>query len=650
MELPRSVLVPKRGAIPTRCGAVQRRFTRGGRTGYAAGEMNIASLTGVEKTVGNGLLFEEVTLGIEAGEKVGLVGRNGSGKSTLLRLISGEIPPDEGQITTSRGVRLSTLRQHPEPIAGLTVEEYLFPDLYADAPSPVQFELDAEEQAAALQRYRAACSRLGITELEQKLETLSGGMLKKVAIARCFAFEPDLMTLDEPTNHLDLDSITWLEQYLADCASAFVLVTHDRYILDATCTTILEIEGKRVHRHPGNYSAYLERRAEREHDRNVAEQRRTTILRRELEWLKRGPKARTGKDKKRKERIATMLADEPQREQRLQGLPAAQRRLGKKAVELEHLSKRYAGTPIIRDLSYRVAPGERIGIIGPNGSGKTTLLDLIAGRVRPDHGSVEHGETVALAYFDQTAARIDRSLTVLEYLTEVAERVPLSNEITVSAEQFLERFLFPRSMQSQLLERLSGGELRRLYLVRLLAGAPNVLLFDEPTNDLDIETLRILERYLDEFDGCILLVSHDRALLDRVTDSLWILDGAGGVKPFVGSYDEYLANDSAETGPATGPATGPTAGAGAGAERRPKKAVNREEKAGLSYREQREYERLPDEIAEDEAELQQLEEGFQQPAQDPEFLERQTKRYHELLAEVERKTARWEELAERAVD
>jgi len=625
--------------------------------------MNIASLTGVEKTVGNGLLFEDVTLGIEAGEKIGLVGRNGSGKSTLLRLIAGEMQPDEGQITTSRGLKLSTLEQHPKPIGGLSVEEYLFPDLYAEVDSPVPFRLEAEEQAAALQRYRASCSRLGITAMDAKLETHSGGMLKKIAIARCFAFEPDLMTLDEPTNHLDLNAVSWLEEYLAACSAAFVLVTHDRYILDATCTTILEIDAKRIYRHPGNYSAYLERRAEREHDETVAEQRRATILRRELEWLKRGPKARTGKDKKRKERIATMLADGPQREQRLQGLPAAQRRLGKKAVELERVSKSYSNAPVIRDLSYRVAPGERIGIIGPNGSGKTTLLDLIAGRAHPDYGTVEHGETVALAYFDQTAARIDRSLTVLEYLKNVAERVPLSNEVSVSAEQFLERFLFPRSMHAQPLERLSGGELRRLYLVRLLAGAPNVLLLDEPTNDLDIETLRILERYLDEFDGCILLVSHDRALLDRVTDSLWVLDGAGGVEPFVGSYDEYLAAGGVESNHGTNGRTSSevngngkgerTKRASRGAdpdERKPKKAVNREEKAGLSYREQKEYERLPDEIAEAEAELQELEDGFQQPEQDPELLERQTRRYHAILAEVEQKTARWEELAERAVE
>ncbi len=613
------------------------------------------SLINIGKTVGNGRLFDDVTLGLEEGEKLGLVGRNGVGKSTLLRILAGKLEPDEGEVVHSRNARISRLDQRPGFAPGVTVEQHLFPELYIGGASAVAFSLDAEEQAATLQRYQAFCTRLGIDDMRAELQTLSGGTVKKVSIARCLAFEADLYLLDEPTNHLDLDAITWLEQYLESSSAGFVLVTHDRYILDAACDTILEIDGGEVFRHPGNYSAYLERRAERRREESVAEQRRRTILRRELEWLQRGPKARTGKDKKRKERVGEMLEAAPEREAVLQDLPAAQRRLGKKVLELEAVTKSYNGRPVISKFSHRFAPGERVGVIGPNGSGKTTLLDLIAGRTEPDHGTIEWGETVAIAYFDQTGRRLPGEMTVLEYLKEEAERVRIDDQTTVSAEQFLERFLFPRSMLAQPLERLSGGELRRLYLVRLLAHAPNFLLLDEPTNDLDLDALRVVEQYLDSFAGCILLVSHDRALLDRLTDSLFVLDGSGGIRRFVGSYDEYrdaVREDSARSGNGGHGGGGRTAQAAAraaqGAARNAGKAINREPKQGLSFREQREYEQLPDKIEETELELARLEALFQQPEQDPAVLEQNTKRYHALRDRLEQMTARWEELGERA--
>ncbi len=616
--------------------------------------MNIVSLINMGKTVGNGRLFDDVTLGLEEGEKLGLVGRNGVGKSTLLRILAGELEPDEGEVVHSRTARISRLDQRPGLAPGVTVEQHLFPELSIGGESAVTFGLEAEEQASTLQRYQAFCTRLGIDDTHVELQTLSGGMFKKVSIARCLAFDADLYLLDEPTNHLDLDAITWLEQYLERSSAGFVLVTHDRYILDAVCDTILEIDGGEVFRHPGNYSAYLERRAERLREESVAEDRRRSILRRELEWLQRGPKARTGKDKKRKERIGEMLELAPGRGAVLQDLPAAQRRLGKKVLELEGVTKSYNGRPVISKFSHRFAPGERVGVIGPNGSGKTTLLDLVAGRTEPDHGTIEWGETVAIAYFDQTGKRLPGETTVLEYLKEEAERVRIDDQTSVSAEQFLERFLFPRSMLAQPLERLSGGELRRLYLVRLLARAPNFLLLDEPTNDLDLDTLRVVEQYLDGFAGCILLVSHDRALLDRLTDSLLVLDG-GGIRRFVGSYDEVRAaagEDSALPGSGGAPGGDWTAyrstRAAQSAARAAGKAINREPKQGLSFREQREYDQLPDKIEETERELSQLEALFQQPEQNPAVLEQNTKRYHALRDRLEQMTARWEELGERA--
>ncbi|TVQ25333.1 MAG: ABC transporter ATP-binding protein, partial [Spirochaetaceae bacterium] len=475
--------------------------------------MVCVSLTGVGKALGNDQLFEDVTVAIESGERVGLLGRNGSGKSTLLRLIAGELDPDDGTLVRSRGLRVERLDQRPALSSG-TVDDY--------------FTGDDDGRV----RYRSFCTQLGISDPAAALGTLSGGMLKKVAIARCFAADADLMLLDEPTNHLDIDAILWLEQRLADATNGFVMVTHDRAMLDSVCTTILEVADRRVYRHDGNYSTYLERQADRENERQSAEQRRVSILRRELEWLKRGPKARTGKDKGRSARIAGMMADAPESSAEMGALPVASRRLGKMVLEIEGVAKRYGDQTVISDFSYQFSRGERVGVIGPNGSGKTTLLDVIAGRIAPDRGLVRPGETAVFGYFDQTGRRVDGRTTVLDYIKSHAERIPVG-DYTVSAEQFLERFLFPWSMFAQPLELLSGGEFRRLYLVRVLAGAPNFLLLDEPTNDLDIETLRVLEQYLDEWNGCLLLVSHDRALLNRLTDSLLVFDGCGGIRSIV---------------------------------------------------------------------------------------------------------------------
>ena len=597
--------------------------------------MNIFSLTDVAYTVAGGTLFEDVTLGIESGEKIGLVGRNGSGKSTLLRLLTGAAEPETGTVVRARDLRIATLAQNPQVVPGATIDDYV--------------SADSESHAELLQPYQAICDQLGLTDTSLPLQTLSGGMLKKAALARCLAHPSDFMILDEPTNHLDIDTVTWLEQRLSACTQGFVLVTHDRYILDAVCDTILEIDRGRLYRYPGNYSTYLERKQERQARLESAENRRVSILRTELEWLKRGARARTGKDKGRKERVAAMLDGGLESEAVVGRLPSAQRRLGKKALELHDVAKSYGAEPVISGFSYRFRPGEKVGIIGPNGSGKSTFLDVIAGRTEPDRGTVERGETTAFAYFDQTGGRVDTQKTVLEYMKDEAERVRVNAETTLSAEQFLERFLFPRAMFAQPLEKLSGGEFRRLTLVRLLATAPNFLLLDEPTNDLDIDTLRVFEQYLEEFDGCVLIVSHDRALLDRLTESLFIFGGDGSIVSFVGNYEMYRASRdrSAETAArsrkrtaAPGPERSET--------RSEARAGDRSARRGLSFREQREYERLPDELELIENEIKELESFFADAALDPGTLEEKTRRYHELRDTVEKKTKRWEELAERA--
>jgi ATP-binding cassette subfamily F protein uup len=465
-------------------------------------------------------------------------------------------------------------------------------------------------------------------------------MVRKVSLARCFAFGAGFLTLDEPTNHLDLDTIEWLEILLKNAAFGFLLVTHDRYFLDAVCTAILEIDGRRIYKHPGNYSVYLERTAERAEALERAEQRRTSILRGELDWLKRGPRARTGKDKGRKDRIQDLLDAGMQKENALRQFTSTHRRLGKKVLELQGIAKSYGGKEVISPFTYSFRRGERIGIIGPNGSGKTTFLNLVSQLVIPDAGTVIKGDTTVFASFDQTGGFSNGKLSVLEYLKEQGERIPVEQGLTVSAEQFLERFLFPREMQSLSLERLSGGEFRRLYFVRLLARAPNFLLLDEPTNDLDLDTIRLLENYLLDFSGCMMVVSHDRALLDRLTDYLFIFDGKGGIRGFTGNYEEYrdaLAEERIRNDRA----------APRGERQRP---FRREKKHELSFKERQEYQSLLHEITRLEEEQRGLESEFQMPVRDPAAVGQRHSRYRELLDQLERKMTRWQEFAERAGD
>jgi ATP-binding cassette subfamily F protein uup len=622
--------------------------------------MNVLSLTGVRKILGGEPLFEEVTLGIDAGDKIGLIGKNGCGKSTFLKLLSGELEPDAGLISRNRELTISTLEQRFSFGAGMTMEDFLFS---GDGPlirlareyrmclrdmhdgkenekklSELTRRMEHEGGFSLEHTFRSICRELGLEETGAPISTLSGGMVRKAALARCLASGASFMTLDEPTNHLDLDAILWLEKRLKDSTVGFVLVTHDRYFLDSVCTSILEIDRRRIDPYPGNYSSYLAKKAERQNALERAEQRRSSILRNELEWLKRGPRARTGKDKGRKARIENLMEAGVEKELSMREFSSTHRRLGKKVLELHGISKSYGGRQIIRPFSYSFRRGERIGMIGPNGSGKTTFLDLIAGRVPPDSGSAVKGENTVFAYFDQTGSFVDGKLTVVEYMKEQAEWIHVDDQAVLSAEQFLERFLFPRPMFSLALERLSGGEFRRLHLIRLLAMAPNFLLLDEPTNDLDIDTIRVLEQYLADFTGCILLISHDRALLDRLTDYLFIFDGSGGIRGFVGNYDEYRQMVREQKGQRIPP---PARG-----DRR--KPGRHEQRNRLSFRERQEYDGILDEIAGLEEERKELEAAFAQAVQDPAEAGRRARRYREVIALVEEKMARWEELAMRA--
>jgi ATP-binding cassette subfamily F protein uup len=598
--------------------------------------VNILSLDGVSKTLVDAPLFEQVTLGIDAGDKIGFIGRNGAGKSTFLRILTGELSADTGTVSRNRALTLAVLPQQPLFRPGTSLEEFCFQDWEPSAA------LDSEERAAIATGYRSLCRELGLGDPGASLETLSGGMIRKASLARCLARRANFLLLDEPTNHLDLDAIEWLEDRLRAVSFGFILVTHDRYFLDGLCTAIMEIDERTIRKYPGNYSVYLERRAAREEARQKDEQRRAVILRRELDWLKRGPRARTGKDKGRKQRIKDLLDARVQSRAAMEQLPSAERRLGKKVLEMQAVEKSYNGRRALLPFSHSFRRGERIGIIGPNGSGKTTFLKLAAGEVAPDGGTVTPGETTVFAHLPQAGGEGKRDVAVIDFMRQLAGRVPQESGGSLSAEQFLERFLFPRSMHAVTLDRLSGGELRRLTLVRLLATAPNFLLLDEPTNDLDLDTIRQLEDYLNDFNGCILLVSHDRALLDRLTDSLLVFDGNGGARGFVGTYEDYRAAFEAEA------EKGAAAESRQAPRREPRRA--RAEKPRLSFKERKEYEEILDQIEVLEKEQKELEQSFQKQPVDPEARARSARRYQEVSRAIEERMARWEELAARAED
>ena len=619
--------------------------------------MNLLSLESVEKTYDGSPLFADSTIGINAGERIGLVGRNGSGKSVLLKLLASEIEPDAGTISRNRSLRIATLEQNPFGKARSTLREFLYLAKdshillsleYAGALKTAGESVSMDAKLANLvarmeetdgfameDRYLSLLVELGVGKPDDEIGKLSGGMLRKAAMARCLAGNANLVLLDEPTNHLDIDTIEWLENYLKRNGCAFVLVTHDRYVLESVCNAIIEIEGGSLYKYVCDYSTYLERKQHREDSAYAAENRRRARLAIELKWLRQGARARTGKEKARKNKFEQLNAGERKTGAAMGEFSSAHRRLGKKVLKITNITKSYDGKTVLDEFSYSFRKGETIGIIGPNGSGKSTFLDIIAGVRNSDSGEVVAGDNTAFAYFDQTGDKIDSTLTVIEYMRRYAERVEVEDGNWLTAEQFLERFMFPRSMFSQSLELLSGGEFRRLFLVRLLAAAPNFLLLDEPTNDLDIDTIRLLEEYLAAFPGCIVAVSHDRAFLDRITDGLFIFDGDGGIRNFGGNYSEFARerDEKAMEQRAEKPRTG--------------KQVQRKAATGLSFRETRELEHLPSEMETLELEKSELEAVFQDPSTAVMEMEQANQRYSQACALLEQKSDRWLELAER---
>ena len=638
--------------------------------------MALLTFDRVRKDYGTKPLLDEVSFVIEADEKVGVIGANGSGKTTLLRLAAGIEPPDGGRVFAGSGARIGFLPQRPEMAPEATVLDAVFAGdgplattlreyektVHALEGAPEDTELaarmtnlahklDAEGGWDLEAQARAVLDRLGITDLDQTVGTMSGGQRKRVALARVLVERPDLLILDEPTNHLDAETVGWLEGFIRSWTGALLLVTHDRYLLDRVTNRMLEVGGGEVTRYVGTYSDYLRAKAEKEAQEAAAEATRANLAKRELAWLRRGAKARTSKSKHRIAQAHALLDAAPDAPEAEIEISSVSSRLGKKVIEASGVTKAFDGRTVVRDFTYTFLRDDRVGIIGPNGSGKTTLLEMITGRLAPDSGTVEHGPTVTIGYFDQQSRILDDDKRVIDTVTDVAENVRTADGSVITASQMLERFLFPGKAQYTPVGLLSGGERRRLTLLRVLMGAPNVLILDEPTNDLDIPTLVALEDYLDSFAGCLITVSHDRYFLDRTADHLFRFEDDGTLRNIPGNYSAWLeiqareeaAAQAREAARARTAAPAPVENAAS-----PEASGDGAAPKKLSYKEKRELEEVEARIEKAETRQPELEALLTEHATDAEKVMAYSEELGALLEQLEADVERWAELAERA--
>ena len=569
-------------------------------------------------------LFSDVSLHLEPGDRIGIIGINGTGKSSLLRVLAGAAEPDAGTVTRDPNVQVSYLPQDPQMDGANTVLEQVF------SAWPPEFRALAEYEAKTM------LTKLGVPDFEQPIAALSGGQRKRVALAAALIHPADILILDEPTNHLDAEMVAWLEQRLVQFGGSIVMVTHDRYFLERVVTQIAELSHSRLSFYEANYSKYLELKAESQQMQAASERKRQALLRREREWILRGCRARTTKSKDRVERFHALSAAKPETDDGAVQMAAQASRLGKQIITLNQVSKSYGNRTVLQPFSLAIGREDRFGIVGRNGAGKSTLLNLIAGVLPPDSGRVETGQTVRIGYFTQEAHDLDPNQRVFDCISEVAAKVK-TGEGTFTASQMLERFLFPSDLQYTAISRLSGGEKRRLYLLRVLMAAPNVLLLDEPTNDLDITTLSILEDYLETFPGPVLAVSHDRYFLDRLADEILEVSDSGAVRRFVGNYSDYAAQRSG--------------GSPARTEQKPSPKPPqppRQQKLRFSYQEQREFSSIDGEIADLEAQLSACRQEMEANASDYVALERLAAEQDRLEAELDKRMERWVYLNELA--
>ena len=570
---------------------------------------------------GSRQLLSDVDFYLNEGDKTGVIGINGTGKSTFLKVLSGVQEPDGGRVSRDPNVQVSYLPQNPVMDDGATVLEQVFLHF------PAEFrELNEYEAKAML-------NKLGLPDFDQKVGTLSGGQRKRVALAAALIHPADVLILDEPTNHLDTEMVTWLEDRLRRFRGGLVMVTHDRYFLERVVNHITELSRGKLYHYEANYSKYLELKAQRAEMAEASERKRQSILRVEREWIMRGCKARTTKSKERIQRYENLLNQAAPETDDSVSLAAASSRLGKKTIQLDHVSKSFDGKCVLNDFSYSVLRSDRIGIVGHNGVGKSTLLHIIAGELTPDSGTVEMGATVKVGHFSQEGRELDLNQRVYDFIHDIADEVR-TDEGTFTANQMMERFLFPGDLQSQPIGRLSGGERRRLYLLSILMTAPNILLLDEPTNDLDVTTLAILEDYLQSFPGPILAVSHDRFFLDKLANSIFEVRDGGEILRYTGNWSDWEEKRKEEKQAA--PAEKTKAAAEKPREKRPK----------FTFKEQREYETIDAELADLERQLRDCEAAMGSCGSDYVKLQELTDRQAELEALLEEKTERWMYLSE----
>lgn len=630
--------------------------------------MNYLSVEQLTKSYGDRTIFEDLSFGIDQGQKVALVAKNGSGKSTLIRCLMGEEPYDSGRVVFRNDINISYLQQADDLNPENTIYEEVFdhdlPKLnvfkkYSKAVRDNDeegmanlFEAISELNAWDLDSLvEQVLSKLKLDNHEAKVSTLSGGQRKRVALAKVLISEPDFLFLDEPTNHLDLDMIEWLEEYLSKSKSTIFMVTHDRYFLEVITDVIYELEDQQLYRYKGNFSYYLEKKAEREENRAIEVGKARSLFKKELQWIRRQPKARGTKQKARTDafegikKTASQNIDKEELE-----IPIKMERLGTKILELHNISKSFPGLKILDKLSYTFKRQERLGIVGPNGVGKSTLLRIITGEEQPDSGKVVIGDTVVFGYYSQANIEVDENMKVIDVIREVAEFIPLEKGREMSAAQFLEKFLFPRSMHYNYVYKLSGGEQRRLKLMKVLMSNPNFLILDEPTNDLDIYILGVLEDYLKNFQGCLIVVSHDRYFMDKMVDHIFVFEGDAKIKDITGNYTVYrdklkaeLLEDQAER------RFEKAQSAKAPVEKEAVKTVPKEkEKRKLSFKEKQEFEKLDAEVEKLETEKENLTLVLSSGEVSSDELNEASKRLGELMLELEEKTERWMELAEYA--
>lgn len=590
-------------------------------------------------------LLDGCSLAIGEGEKIGLIGINGTGKSTLLKVMAGIDPPDSGIVTRAGGVRVAYLPQNPLFDGETTVLQQVMKGVAIDEERAKDAKVI---QQADEYQCKSILNQLGLGDYDQKIAQLSGGQKRRVALACALAAEAEVLILDEPTNHIDSEMVDWLEGYLKRFQGALLMVTHDRYFLERVVNRIVELDHGKLYSYPANYSQYLELKAQREEMALATERKRQSLYRKELAWIQRGARARSTKAQFRVDRFEQLKNSEYVPDQSKLEVSALSSRLGRKIIEIDNISKAFDGKQLVRDFSYNLLRGDRIGIIGPNGYGKTTLVRMICGLLKPDSGSIVRGDTVKIGYFSQESfigEEFDPSVKAVDYIRSISQEIQ-TPEGTLSASQMMEKFLFPSELQYTEIGRLSGGERRRLYLLRVLMEAPNVLVLDEPTNDLDIETLAVLEDYLESFPGVVIAVSHDRYFLDKLMNHVFVLAGNGEVRHYIGGYADYRA-DVAEQERIKKQSTASVSNG----EKRDGR--NQREKLKFSFKEQREYEQIDQVIAELEEKIEETEQQIRSNSSDYTALQQLTQEKEELEEQLAQKMERWvylNDLAERIAE